>query len=315
MPVTDKFCQGVTSGKVGVIRDAVVQVNYLLHQSLKILLSTITLLLRCPFLFLSIVLLFFHAPGFSEFPQGPSLNNTSKAFLGEEDPRKILSVQSAQHEFLDVDEAYQLDVRIEGSEIVAEWVIADNYFLYGDKFQFSLKKGDKHVPLEASDPTGVIQYDEVLEKEVEKHYHNVRITLAGLPFHQHRSAIFSVTSQGCADAGLCYPPRLIHFVIEVDKNRVTRLQSPEEPAASTVSATESGMKQAHWLPVSRIIQALIGGIILNFMPCVFPILSVKALSIASSKTGSHSHRQHGWVYTLGVISAFILFANEFKSVG
>ena len=55
--------------------------------------------------------------------------------------------------------------------------------------------------------------------------------------------------------------------------------------------------------------ALLGGLILNLMPCVFPVLSIKALSIAKS-AGETARRQRldGLAYTAGVILAFIVLA-------
>jgi thiol:disulfide interchange protein DsbD len=53
--------------------------------------------------------------------------------------------------------------------------------------------------------------------------------------------------------------------------------------------------------------ALLGGIILNAMPCVFPILSLKAVSIAQTRKSSDAHKQ-GYGYTLGILVSFILMA-------
>ena len=55
--------------------------------------------------------------------------------------------------------------------------------------------------------------------------------------------------------------------------------------------------------------ALLGGLILNLMPCVFPVLSIKALSLAKS-AGETARRQRldGLAYTAGVILAFLLLA-------
>jgi thiol:disulfide interchange protein len=61
--------------------------------------------------------------------------------------------------------------------------------------------------------------------------------------------------------------------------------------------------------ITAILLAFIGGIILNLMPCVFPVLSIKALSLVSH--AAHSPRQlrlQGLVYTLGVVSSFLLLA-------
>lgn len=60
---------------------------------------------------------------------------------------------------------------------------------------------------------------------------------------------------------------------------------------------------------SALLFALIGGIILNLMPCVFPVLSIKALSLVN-----HAHcsavviRRQGYVYTLGVLASFAVLA-------
>lgn len=51
--------------------------------------------------------------------------------------------------------------------------------------------------------------------------------------------------------------------------------------------------------------AFIGGMILNLMPCVFPVLFIKGLSLLqSSQQERHQLRAHGWVYTLGILVSF-----------
>ncbi|WP_409432847.1 protein-disulfide reductase DsbD family protein [Litorimonas sp. RW-G-Af-16] len=59
--------------------------------------------------------------------------------------------------------------------------------------------------------------------------------------------------------------------------------------------------------IPAIFMAFIGGLILNLMPCVFPIISLKALSLAKS---AHSERREAkrdaWLYTLGVLATFMV---------
>ena len=51
--------------------------------------------------------------------------------------------------------------------------------------------------------------------------------------------------------------------------------------------------------------ALIGGLILNLMPCVLPVLSIKALALAQhARADGAQQRRHGWAYTLGVLATF-----------
>ena len=55
--------------------------------------------------------------------------------------------------------------------------------------------------------------------------------------------------------------------------------------------------------------ALMGGFILNLMPCVFPVLSMKALTFAKNAGESvHKQRMDGLAYTVGVIAAFVALA-------
>jgi thiol:disulfide interchange protein/DsbC/DsbD-like thiol-disulfide interchange protein len=55
--------------------------------------------------------------------------------------------------------------------------------------------------------------------------------------------------------------------------------------------------------------ALLGGLILNLMPCVFPVLSMKALSLVKSVDKDTSHvRLSGVAYTLGVVLSFLAVA-------
>ncbi len=58
--------------------------------------------------------------------------------------------------------------------------------------------------------------------------------------------------------------------------------------------------------ITAISFAIFGGLILNLMPCVFPILSMKALSLVKMGDEENKHaRIHGIAYTLGVILSFI----------
>lgn len=52
--------------------------------------------------------------------------------------------------------------------------------------------------------------------------------------------------------------------------------------------------------------ALLGGFILNFMPCVFPVLSIKVLSFLGPDQDKHKLRVSGLCYTIGVICSFLV---------
>lgn len=55
--------------------------------------------------------------------------------------------------------------------------------------------------------------------------------------------------------------------------------------------------------------AFAGGFLLNLMPCVFPVLSMKALALlAHSQQPVAVQRRHGWAYTLGIVLSLLAFA-------
>ena len=81
----------------------------------------------------------------------------------------------------------------------------------------------------------------------------------------------------------------------------------ESPPVTTSQSSQSGM--ASLTIMSAVFFALLGGIILNLMPCVFPILSMKALSLAKLSGKEQGHAvASGLAYTGGVILSFLLIA-------
>ncbi|HEU4369601.1 MAG TPA: protein-disulfide reductase DsbD domain-containing protein [Methylomirabilota bacterium] len=54
--------------------------------------------------------------------------------------------------------------------------------------------------------------------------------------------------------------------------------------------------------------ALAGGLVLNLMPCVLPVLSVKALALVGHASGYAALRRHGLAYTAGVLASFAVVA-------
>jgi thiol:disulfide interchange protein DsbD len=88
-------------------------------------------------------------------------------------------------------------------------------------------------------------------------------------------------------------------VVEIDPavKIVEAIQISSAPTEAVTSGT---------LPVwQATLFALIGGIILNLMPCVFPVLSLKAFSFISSGGMTKSERKReGWAYTFGILASF-----------
>jgi len=208
---------------------------------------------------------------------------------------------AGEPEFLPVAEAYQLEVEILGDRKVRlHWQIAPDYYLYQHRFAFDLQDDAGRVDLESHFPEGLHRQDEYFG-EVEVYYQDADITLD--LDRGTRLATLTATSQGCADAGLCYPPHQQYFQLDFGSGTVTPLDSAPQRRVATPAGSESvgGGSLLYML-----VLAFLGGAILNLMPCVFPVLSLKVLSFARST--DHNRHLQSWVYTAGVITSFVAVA-------
>lgn len=82
----------------------------------------------------------------------------------------------------------------------------------------------------------------------------------------------------------------------------------ETGSAERTAATVGGASTALTL-VPALLFAFLGGLLLNLMPCVFPVLSLKILGVAG-QAGAHRSeiRRHGALFALGVMASFLLLA-------
>jgi thiol:disulfide interchange protein DsbD len=66
---------------------------------------------------------------------------------------------------------------------------------------------------------------------------------------------------------------------------------------------------------AALLLALLGGLILNLMPCVFPVLSIKAIGLVTHAHGDRGvMRAHGLAYTAGVLASFAVVAGALLAV-
>ncbi len=207
----------------------------------------------------------------------------------------------ASPEFVPVEQAYNLNVVVEDQRLLLNWTIRDGYYLYRDRFKFGSM--DANSVLAAPQfASGLVKWDDYFEKELEVYYGQTSVEL---PFTTDAKRLsLQIESQGCADAGLCYPPYKQWLDIDLE-NRIVEISS--QAPASSQQPDKIGKQSS--LPLALVLLfALAGGMILNLMPCVFPILSIKVLSFTMNHKTDRSRHIHGLVYTAGVVSSFVLIA-------
>jgi thiol:disulfide interchange protein DsbD len=81
--------------------------------------------------------------------------------------------------------------------------------------------------------------------------------------------------------------------------------SPALEAALRNNAAASSSPAASVSLLAALVGALLGGLILNLMPCVFPVLAIKVVGFTRHAEDSRGHRIGGLAYTAGVVTSFL----------
>ena len=204
-------------------------------------------------------------------------------------------------EFLAADEAFALSVeRISSDRYVAQWRIAPNYYLYRDKTTIAEQDGGR--PNRYRMPPGEMLEDPFFGKT------EVYRGVLSIPFVAKNDAV-TLSYQGCADAGLCYPVQTKQFQL-ADLTRVggTTTDNNDNIAQSAQQSMADYLHNAQlWLAAISFFGM---GLLLAFTPCVLPMIPILSMIVAMTKQGSSPHR----AFTLSL--AYVLsMAVTFSIVG
>src|SRR5690606_34548238 len=107
------------------------------------------------------------------------------------------------------------------------------------------------------------------------------------------------TFQGCQNDGICYPPMTRSQAVALPQAPPEALVAVAPPAAAAAGFDGGALLLA-------LLLALAGGLVLNLMPCVLPVLSLKAIGLAESAGDRRTGRRHALWYTAGVLASFVV---------
>ncbi|OZB04244.1 MAG: hypothetical protein B7X54_08300 [Idiomarina sp. 34-48-12] len=202
--------------------------------------------------------------------------------LGQDDPF------AQQNQFLPVDEAFQFEFRQEGEKLTLSWEIADNYYMYQHRF---VVKTPVQLKEEPQLPEGEAHFDEFFgETIVYRDYVELTYNLSQASPDQ----AFTISYQGCADAGLCYPPteKTIYLTaVKGDGSAAIDFQQVAENSQQTTSSTffDAIIEKPLWLVLLLFVVLGIG---LAFTPCVLPMYPIiSAIIMGQSGAGTNQPQQ------------------------
>jgi thiol:disulfide interchange protein DsbD len=205
---------------------------------------------------------------------------------------------------LPAEQAFRFDaIAQDAHHLLLRWTIAKGYYLYRDQTKLAVKDAPK-LSLSPNWPTGVPHQD--------AHFGNTTVYFNELTLPvsvegdtQGMSSLAIVASfQGCQEGGLCYPLMTREAQIDLTGRGGTKMETAPNPAPEMPPASAKKTDSLNVSFLYALLLALGGGLVLNLMPCVLPVLSIKAISLIESGENPARRRMHALMYTAGVLVSF-----------
>lgn len=196
-------------------------------------------------------------------------------------------------------EAYRVEVATDGpNRLVLRFTIAPGYYLYRDKTTFAARSDKGAVVRPGEWPPARTIRDEYFGEQA-VYFDELLLPLEVVRAQAGPDTLrLELGFMGCQENGVCYPPLSRRFEIALaDAPASASAPTPEAGAANGRAGGGIGLFAALGF-------ALLGGLILNLMPCVLPILSLKALGLAGSGESPARARAHALWYSAGVVLSF-----------
>src|SRR6266853_4138120 len=184
-------------------------------------------------------------------------------------------------ELLEPDKAFGFSARaLDAATVEVRYAIADGYYLYRDRFRFAAEPASVALG-QPQFPKGQIHEDKFFGKQ-ETYRKEVRIRLPVEAGGAERVKL-QVTSQGCADLGVCYVPQvqsadLRRASLGGSRSSIFKESEPFASSAERVTAASDDVRFAGVLESGRLwlVMAVFfgAGLILTFTPCVLPMIPI-----------------------------------------
>ncbi|AQG99770.1 thiol:disulfide interchange protein [Burkholderia sp. KK1] len=214
----------------------------------------------------------------------------------------------AADDFLDPDVAFKFSATEKPGEVDVRYKIADGYYMYRERFAFAVKSGDATLGT-AQLPAGKVHFDQTFNKDVETYRGEliirIPVTKANGPFE------LAVTSQGCADGGICYPPM----------EKTYRVRGDALQPAGSVSSAPARDSQASWFEratsadyaqsmlegggfLTVVGLYFLAGMVLSLLPCSYPMIPILSAIIVGE--GARVTRARGFALSVSYVIGMAL---------
>jgi thiol:disulfide interchange protein DsbD len=226
---------------------------------------------------------------------------------------QFTTLAHAADDFLDPAVAFKFSASEKPGEVVVTYKIADGYYMYRERFAFATRDGAATIG-EPQLPAGHVKFDQTFNKDVETYRNELTIRI---PVKQATGPFeLAVTSQGCADAGICYPP--MERVYRVSGEA---LRPAGSAAAATTATQQSAAADEPWYEratsadyAQSLLQRggllaiaglyFVAGAVLSLLPCSYPMIPILSAIIIGE--GARVTRARGFALSLSYVIGMAL---------
>lgn len=206
---------------------------------------------------------------------------------------------ASETDLLPPDQAFPLTVTLSPPrQITLDFRTHAGYYLYRDRFDFAVD-GAPVKPEQM--PPGEVKNDPTFGM-VTVYHQPVQIQLR-LPHPVSTSVVLSVTSQGCADLGVCYPPQTRTYRIAAN-GAVTPVTAGSNATASTAGFPETSanpsltvfglnLRPANGISVPELLGFLLAGLLMAATVCMYPLVPIVMAVIGGGRKRSTLYRGFG----------------------
>jgi thiol:disulfide interchange protein DsbD len=227
-------------------------------------------------------------------------------------------VRAQQQDFLDPEKAFILRAQMAGPGVIQlQFKIANGYYMYREQFAFKLDTQNVHLG-EGKFPIGQVKHDPTFDRKMELYFKEAVITLPITAWPKDLATnpfVLTVTGQGCAEAGICYPP--MDFIVPMQATSEAigyLLQSP----ANTLGLFDR-LQQGQWSElffggndvsladilsstgtVEIVLLFFVLGLLLALTPCVLPMLPILSVLLVGEQ--QHVSKARGFALAFGYVA-------------
>jgi thiol:disulfide interchange protein DsbD len=233
----------------------------------------------------------------------------------------------AAPDFLPPEKAFRVEAAwLENSnQIEIEFLPAKGYYIYQESLQFQIgQQAAKLSNIRPSLPSGVEKFDETFGKKLQV-YKEPFLVFVDAKVNPSKPIRLEVTLQGCAEAGICYPPMTLKLLLSGPGVKVSPI--PDELVASSGSKAQDpqttefilsdlwrerddvsaigrflGNASTHYLFLAFFVL----GLALAFTPCVLPMLPILSSVIFGVQDGKAISKGRASVLALAYVFGMAL---------